>query len=118
MSGGDELLIVAVTVLGGPAGQLDLHLTGNPALPGEHRHRRSVHARRLPPSRQPRRKDGLGRLYAAIGLRGLEDLVEVPLKELALRAIGFPAGQGDGLVGSSIELLPVAEFIPQPRADT
>ena len=45
----------------------------------------------------------------------LEDLVEMPLKELALRPVGTAAGYSDGLSGTRIELLAVAELLPKPR---
>lgn len=41
----------------------------------------------------------------------------MPFKELSVRAVGAAVGHGDRLAGSAVELLPVAEFLRQSRAD-
>lgn len=46
----------------------------------------------------------------------LEDLVEVPLQELAVRPVDPPGRKRDDLPGLRVELLAVAELTPQPRA--
>jgi hypothetical protein len=47
----------------------------------------------------------------------LEDLVGVPLQELAVRPVGPTRWQLDDLACLGVELLAVAELLAQPRAD-
>lgn len=77
------------------------------------------HRRRPRPLSLPATRNGRGILRPRnAGSRGLEDRVEVPFEKLAVRPVALPVRQRDQLPCLRVELLTVAELVPQPRADS